>query len=94
MDKQPISINFNKSPQISLKMEFYIAALIFGFITSFHCMGMCGPIAIAIPLHKDNWLLKISGGLLYNSGRIITYGILGALFGLLGRGIQLAGLQQ
>ena len=57
-------------------------------------MGMCGPIAIAIPLHKDNWLMKITGGLLYNSGRIITYGILGAIFGLLGRGIQLAGLQQ
>lgn len=57
-------------------------------------MGMCGPIAIGIPLHKDNWFMKISGGLLYNTGRIITYGILGALFGLLGRGIQLAGLQQ
>ncbi len=71
-----------------------ITALMIGLVGSMHCMGMCGPIAIAIPLHKDNWLLKISGGLLYNSGRIITYGILGALFGLLGRGIQLAGLQQ
>jgi len=71
-----------------------ITAFTIGLIGSLHCIGMCGPIAIAIPLHKQNWLMKISGGLLYNSGRIITYGILGALFGLLGRGIQLAGLQQ
>lgn len=69
-------------------------ALMIGLVGSLHCMGMCGPIAVGLPLHKDNWLLKISGGLLYNSGRIITYGILGAIFGLLGRGIELAGLQQ
>lgn len=71
-----------------------ITALMIGLVGSLHCMGMCGPIAIAIPLHKNNWLMKITGGLLYNTGRIITYGILGAIFGLLGRGIQLAGLQQ
>lgn len=71
-----------------------ITALTIGLIGSLHCIGMCGPIAVAIPLHNQNWLMKISGGLLYNTGRIITYGILGALFGLLGRGIQLAGLQQ
>lgn len=71
-----------------------ITALTIGLVGSLHCLGMCGPIAIALPLHRDNWLMKISGGLLYNSGRIITYGILGAIFGLLGRGIQMAGLQQ
>ena len=71
-----------------------ITGFMIGLIGSLHCLGMCGPIAVAIPLHRDNWLLKVSGGLLYNTGRIITYGILGALFGLLGRGIHLAGLQQ
>jgi uncharacterized protein len=69
-------------------------ALTIGLIGSLHCAGMCGPIAIAIPLAKENWLKKISGGLLYNFGRILTYGFLGALFGLLGRGIKLAGIQQ
>lgn len=71
-----------------------ITALTIGLIGSLHCLGMCGPIAVALPLHRNNWLMKITGGLLYNSGRIITYGILGGIFGLLGRGIQLAGLQQ
>lgn len=71
-----------------------IAGFMIGLVGSLHCLGMCGPIAVAIPLHRDNWLIRVTGGLLYNSGRIITYGILGALFGLLGRGIHLAGLQQ
>jgi hypothetical protein len=69
-------------------------ALTIGLIGSLHCAGMCGPIAIALPLAKESWLKKISGGLLYNFGRILTYGVLGGLFGLLGRGIKLAGLQQ
>lgn len=69
-------------------------ALTLGLVGSLHCAGMCGPIAIALPLAKENWLTKIIGGFLYNFGRILTYGILGALFGLLGRGIKLAGLQQ
>jgi sulfite exporter TauE/SafE len=71
-----------------------ITAFTIGLVGSLHCLGMCGPIAIGIPLHKKNWALKTAGGLLYNMGRIITYGVLGAIFGLLGRGIQLAGLQQ
>jgi len=71
-----------------------ITALTLGLIGSLHCAGMCGPIAIAIPLAKEGWLKKLSGGLLYNFGRILTYGALGAIFGLLGRGIKLAGLQQ
>lgn len=71
-----------------------ITALTIGLVGSLHCAGMCGPIAIAIPLARESWLKKISGGLLYNFGRILTYGVLGALFGLLGRGIHLAGLQQ
>ena len=69
-------------------------ALSIGLIGSLHCAGMCGPIAIAIPLAKENWMKKITGSLLYNLGRIFTYGLLGALFGMLGRGIKLAGMQQ
>ena len=65
-----------------------------GFIGSFHCVGMCGPIAIALPLKNQNWFSKIVSGLVYNSGRIITYGLMGLIFGLMGRGLQLAGFQR
>jgi uncharacterized protein len=69
-------------------------ALTIGLIGSFHCIGMCGPIAVALPLGKRSLFGKVTGTLLYNSGRTITYGVLGALFGLLGKGIQMAGFQQ
>lgn len=61
---------------------------------SFHCAGMCGPIAIALPLHGNNVSQKIFGGTLYNLGRTITYGFMGAIFGALGQGLQLIGFQQ
>jgi sulfite exporter TauE/SafE len=55
---------------------------------------MCGPIAIALPLGNKGWIHRVMGGISYNVGRTLTYGILGALFGLLGQGIEMAGLQQ
>ena len=61
---------------------------------SFHCAGMCGPIAIALPLHGNSVGGKIFGGSLYNLGRTLTYGIMGALFGMLGQGLALMGFQQ
>ncbi len=71
-----------------------ITPLTIGLIGSFHCIGMCGPIVVALPLKKHNLISKISGAALYNSGRVITYSILGILFGLLGQGIHMAGFQQ
>lgn len=72
----------------------FVAPLVIGLFGSFHCVGMCGPIAVALPLKNKNWFSGILGGIIYNFGRIITYGVLGFIFGLLGRGIQLAGFQR
>jgi sulfite exporter TauE/SafE len=55
---------------------------------------MCGPIALAIPLKTSSWLARITGGLIYNIGRAITYAVMGAIFGLLGRGLVMSGFQQ
>lgn len=73
--------------------ELY-TALTIGLVGSLHCIGMCGPIAVALPLGRKGWLDRAVGGLLYNIGRALTYGVLGALFGLLGKGIHMAGVQQ
>lgn len=75
-------------------MTILLSALVLGIMGSFHCAGMCGPIAIALPLHGNTILQKIFGGTLYNVGRTITYGIMGAIFGLLGQGISMIGFQQ
>ncbi|MFA9371146.1 MAG: sulfite exporter TauE/SafE family protein [Labilibaculum antarcticum] len=72
----------------------YLSALILGLMGSFHCVGMCGPIALAIPLKTTSWLARISGGVIYNIGRALTYAIMGAVFGLLGRGLVMSGFQQ
>jgi sulfite exporter TauE/SafE len=72
---------------------FYTAALFLGLIGSFHCIGMCGPIAVALPVNNRSWTLKILGTLLYNLGRAITYAAMGAFFGILGEGFKLGGIQ-
>lgn len=69
-------------------------AFTIGLIGSFHCIGMCGPIAVALPLGTSGFGSRFLGTLLYNFGRIITYGLLGALFGLLGKGFEMAGIQR
>lgn len=55
---------------------------------------MCGPIAFVLPVNKDNKLQTALGTALYHFGRILSYGIIGLLFGLLGKGLYLAGFQQ
>ena len=69
-------------------------ALLLGVLGSAHCIGMCGPLALAIPSPKHSLWARLRSTLVLNSGRILTYAIIGAGFGMFGRGLQLAGLQQ
>lgn len=66
-------------------MESYILyGLIIGLTSNLHCIGMCGPIALAVPLNRENNFTILGGILQYNFGRILTYSILGALVGTIG----------
>ncbi|TXB60113.1 sulfite exporter TauE/SafE family protein [Phaeodactylibacter luteus] len=69
------------------------SALAIGFLGSFHCIGMCGPIALSLPYQGRKPLASAANVLLYNLGRVITYGLLGAVIGLVGKGFFLAGAQ-
>lgn len=69
-------------------------ALLFGLISSFHCIGMCGPIAMMLPVDHKNPTKKVLQIMLYHLGRLTAYGMLGLFFGILGKGLFLAGLQQ
>jgi len=69
-------------------------AIIFGLISSLHCIGMCGPIAMMLPVDHKNPSKKALQVLIYHLGRLTSYGILGLAFGLLGRGFYMAGIQQ
>lgn len=72
----------------------FFAALTMGMIGSFHCIGMCGPLAFSLPLSGSSDFAKFTGTLLYNSGRIVTYSALGLLFGLAGKSFSMFGFQQ
>lgn len=73
-------------------MDLWTAGLM-GLGGSLHCVGMCGPLALALTGH-GNRSTFVMGRLLYNTGRTTTYALLGALFGLVGGVLQLAGWQQ
>ncbi|MBS1623511.1 MAG: sulfite exporter TauE/SafE family protein [Bacteroidetes bacterium] len=75
-------------------MSFLFVALVLGFAGSFHCIGMCGPIALALPVGRYSWPGRVGGVLLYNIGRMTTYSALGLVFGMIGRGFSLMGMQQ
>lgn len=69
-------------------------ALIFGLLGSFHCVGMCGPIAFLLPVDRNNNVKKIGQTFLYHFGRILAYSIIGLAFGLVGKSLNLFGFQQ
>jgi sulfite exporter TauE/SafE len=75
-------------------MSSYQLAFFIGLFGSIHCIGMCGPLAFAVPASKNGWLLVIADKVTYNIGRVISYSILGLAIGLIGRQLWLAGLQQ
>jgi sulfite exporter TauE/SafE len=65
-----------------------------GFFGSWHCLGMCGPIALGVKPFAPNFISKLVSSLSYNMGRVVSYGILGLIFGLFGNVINIAGAQQ
>jgi sulfite exporter TauE/SafE len=69
-------------------------ALIFGLISSFHCVGMCGPIAMMLPVDRTNEAKRAVQILTYHFGKLSAYGVLGLIFGLLGKSFYAAGWQQ
>ena len=71
-----------------------ISAFILGLLSSLHCVGMCGPIALAMGGGRKSFWPLLAGRLSYNLGRITTYMILGGILGMVGLGISFAGLQQ
>lgn len=72
----------------------FISALLLGLASSLHCIGMCGPLVMSVPVQHLPQHKKLFGILLYQFGRIATYMILGVLAGLIGWRISVASWQQ
>jgi sulfite exporter TauE/SafE len=69
-------------------------AFFIGLFGSVHCVGMCGPLALAVPSFQTKWWLVVADKFIYNFGRIISYTFLGLIIGFIGRQLWLSGLQQ
>lgn len=73
---------------------FWWSAFLVGFLGSFHCVGMCGPIALSLPAGDSGRARFLFGRFLYNGGRVVTYSVLGMLAGLIGHSFAMAGFQK
>ena len=72
----------------------YWTAFLLGLVGSLHCAGMCGPLALALPAAGNTTPGYVLGRVAYNAGRIVTYCLLGLVFGLVGYTFLMAGLQR
>jgi len=70
------------------------SAIFIGLAGSFHCVGMCGPLMLALPGKKRISGSFVAGRGLYHLGRTVSYAILGMILGLFGQGISLIGMQR
>lgn len=55
---------------------------------------MCGPIAFMLPLDHNNQLRKLFQVFLYHIGRIFAYSCIGLFFGIIGKSLNIFGIQQ
>jgi len=72
----------------------FLTAFAIGSLGSFHCIGMCGPIALSVPMGGKTGWAGIIRGLAYNLGRVTTYAILGLIVGFLGEQLMFGNFQQ
>lgn len=65
-----------------------------GLLGSVHCIGMCGPLVMALPISNLNAIQKVVAIILYHVGKIATYGLLGLIVGFFGKQIPFYNVQQ
>lgn len=72
----------------------YLTAFALGIFSSLHCIGMCGPIALATPVIRKNFSTEIASRIIYNIGRTVSYISIGIIAGIIGSGFYWGGIQQ
>lgn len=77
-----------------MSLYLFIPALLLGIVSSFHCIGMCGPITLILPVQHLGASGRFGAMMIYHTGRIATYTILGLVLGLAGGRVWLAGFAQ
>jgi len=72
-------------PELGVDMSLGLLFTV-GFLTGFHCVGMCGALVLSYATKSTatGGKLRFSGHLLYGLGKTISYTLIGAAFGLIG----------
>ncbi|WHH61539.1 sulfite exporter TauE/SafE family protein [Petroclostridium sp. X23] len=89
------TVGFNFIPEIDQSMGYGILFVV-GILTSLHCIAMCGGINLSqcVAYHTGNEkgnLTKLKPSLLYNSGRVVSYTLIGGIVGALGSVVSFSG---
>lgn len=90
------TVGFNYIPEVSQNMGFGLLFVI-GLLTSLHCIAMCGGINLSQCVKyntsdkSNEGLQRIKPSLLYNSGRVVSYTIIGGIVGGLGSAVSFSG---
>ena len=77
-----------------MSTAWLLTALTTGLVGSLHCVGMCGPLAMALPVGRLPQAQRTLGVGTYHLARLTAYATLGASLGLVGQGLLLMGLQR
>ncbi|MGR9014829.1 MAG: urease accessory protein UreH domain-containing protein [Gammaproteobacteria bacterium] len=77
-------MDYTDLPKLDRNISYGLLTLI-GFLTSFHCVGMCGPLIISYAAKSATGGYKsYSSHFLYGFGKTLSYTCIGALFGAFG----------
>lgn len=74
---------FQNIPTISTERMSYLALFTIGFLTSFHCVAMCGGLNLAQSISFGN-IKPLHRSILYNLGRLTSYTLIGGILGFIG----------
>lgn len=75
-------------------MNYLHFAFFMGLLGSLHCVVMCGPLVLALPAAGKSTFHVFWNRLVYQLGRIGTYGAIGLAIGFVGNMVEMKGWQQ
>jgi len=75
-------------------LELIIPGLMMGFVGGAHCAGMCGPLIISLACARAGKGNAWMGALVYQSGRLASYLLVGVGFAIIGSAFSMVGWQQ
>lgn len=84
------TIGFNFLPKVTDEMGYGLIFIV-GLLTSIHCIAMCGGLALSQSVNQEAKDKRFTSSLLYNTGRVISYTIIGGIVGGLGGVISPSG---